>query len=857
MRIVSPPKFAAWVLERMLDPHVRYSGLGDFEERFNAVANQKGLFKARIFYWMQIVTLFPSFIKNLIDWSGEMIVNYLKIAFRNMKRHKGYSFINIVGLAIGMAICILILLWVQDELNFDRFHENAENIYRVNMNDQNYGVLWPIVSIPVGPALKQEFPEVIETVRVSDFSGLVTRKEKKYDEIGAYADPSFFKIFSFPFVNGDSKTALSTPSSIVISQEMAHKFFSTEDPLGKNIKLNNTLDFTVTGVIIDMPRNSHIQFDFLIPFKIFEQRDRDPSNWGRFQITTYVMLHDNTPLKEFENKIAGLLQEHNVRKGPKLGLEPLTRIHLYGVDGGGDMRYVYVFSIIAVFILVIACINFMNLTTARSSTRAKEIGMRKVTGAQRADLIKQFMGESLLFSFVALVLATVLVILLLPIFNNLVNKQLALNPQGNWNSILGFVGIALFTGLMAGSYPALFLSSFKPINILTGSLIQKTGRTKKTVFRKALVVLQFSISVFLIISTFVIFKQLHFIRNKNLGYDKDHILSIPLRGTAVQQFEAFKSELLRDSRIMHVTATSEVPILISKVHMGYDWEGKDPNKESRMTEVLVDHDFIKTLNMTVVQGRDFSKDHATDVSEAYIINEAAVKAMDIKSPVGKRFAAPRHDGMREGMIIGVVKDFHFRPLHDEIDPLVMFIGAEQFNFLCIRVKPDISDLPGTIRYIEHVWQKFAPNFPFIYNFFDSTFDRLYKSEQKTASVFGYFTFLAVFISCLGLFGLASQVTEMRTKEIGIRKVFGASVSGITLLLSKDFLKWVVVANVIAWPTAYFAMNKWLQNFAYRTSFGIEIFILSGILALAIALITVSFQSIKAAVADPVNSLRYE
>ncbi|MDH4220874.1 MAG: ABC transporter permease, partial [Candidatus Aminicenantes bacterium] len=478
-----------------------------------------------------------------------MIVNYLKIAFRNMNRNKGYSFINIAGLAIGMAICILILLWVQDELNFDRFHENAENIYRLNMHDQRYGVVWPIVSIPVGPALKQEFPEVMDSVRVSDFSGLVTREEKKSDEIGAYVDPSFFEIFSFPFVKGDSKTALSAPSSIVISEEMAHKFFGTGDPLGKNLKLNNALDFTVTGVIKDMPQNSHLDFDFLLPFEIFEQKDRDPSNWGRFQIYTYAMLQDSTPFKDFENKIAGLLQEHNVREGPKLGLEPLIRIHLYAADGGGDMRYVYIFSIIAVFILVIACINFMNLTTARSFTRAKEVGMRKVTGAKRADLIKQFMGESVLFSFIGLALATVLVILLLPAFNNLASKQLALNPQGNWNSILGFAAIALFTGLLAGSYPALFLSSFRPTHILTRSFFPTAGRAKKNLFRKALVVIQFSISVFLIISTFVIFKQIHFIQNRNLGYDKDHILSIPLRGAAAQQYEAFKSELLRDSRI--------------------------------------------------------------------------------------------------------------------------------------------------------------------------------------------------------------------------------------------------------------------------------------------------------------------
>jgi hypothetical protein len=756
-----------------------------------------------------------------------------------------------------MACCLLIAIWVQDELSYDKFHENAEHIYRVNMNDQKYDTVWPVVSIPVGPALKEEFPEVIDSARVSDFSALITRGEKKLDEIGAYVDPSFFEIFSFPFAKGDPQTALSAPFSIVISQEMVEKFFGDEDPFGKNLKLNDELSFTVTGVIKDVPQNSHLNFDFLAPFKIFEEKDRDPTHWGRFQIYTYVMLLDDAPSKEFEKKIAGLLQEHNVRPGPKLGLEPLTRIHLYAADGGGDIRYVYVFSIIALFILVIACINFMNLSTARSSTRAKEIGMRKVTGAQRADLIKQFMGESVLISLIAMYFAVILVVLLLPVLSNLADKQLTLNPQGNWNLILGFVGIVLFTGLLAGSYPALFLSSFRPADILTGSLIPTKDGMKKTVFRKALVVIQFSVSIFLIISTLVIFKQLHFIRSVDLGYEKEHLISIPLRGNTAQQYEAFKSELLQDSRISNVSATSEVPVLIYYLHIGYDWEGKDPKKESRMNEVLVDHDFIETLNMTIVQGRGFSKDRATDASEAYIVNEAAVKAMDIESSVGKRFLAPTHAGMREGTIIGVVKDFHFRPLHDEIEPLVMFIEPEKFRFLCIRVKSEISDMPSTISFIESVYKKFTPNFPFEYNFLDETFDRLYRSEQKTGSILGYSTFLAIFISCLGLFGLAAQMAEMRIKEIGIRKVLGASVSGITLLLSKEFMKWVVVANVIAWPVAYYAMNRWIQNFAYRTSIALWIFFLAAFLAFLIALITVGYQAIKTAMANPVDALRYE
>lgn len=851
------PKLARWLLKRIISIDIRYSALGDFEEIYFSITEEKGIPKARIWYWTQVVKSLPSFFEDSIYWRIDMIQNYLKVAFRNMMRHKVFSFINITGLAIGMAVCFLILLWVQDELSYDRFHENADNIYRVNINDKNYGYVWTNVSIPVGPALKDGFPEIIDAARYRDFSSLVTRDKKKFDVIGAYADPSFFEIFSFPFIKGTPLTALSEPSSIVITEGMAKKFFGSEDPLGKSLKLNNDFDVTVTGVIEDMPQNSQLFLDFLAPFQIFEKRDRDPSNWGRFQISTYVLLQDAAPFKECQEKIAGLLQEHNVRSGTQLELEPLTRIHLYAVDGRGSIQYVIIFSFVAVFILIIACVNFMNLATARSSTRVKEIGMRKVTGAKRMDLVKQFMGESVLISLIALFAAVVLVLILLPALNNLTNKQLTLNPQGNWSLVLGFVGILLFTGLLSGSYPALFLSSFKPVNILGGTLVPTSSRKQKTLFRKVLVVFQFSVSLFLIISTLVVFKQLHFIQHRNLGYEKEHILSVPLRGGTARQYEALKNELLQDSRIQHVTATSAVPVLIGRIHTDYDWEGKDPKKESRMTELLVDFDFIKTLNMTLAQGRDFSKDHPADASTAYIVNEAAVKAMDIVSPVGKRFSASTHDGMRDGEIIGVVKDFHFKPLQDEIEPLVMFFQPGNFNYICIKTQSDIFGLSGTIKHIENTWKKFAPNFPFSYSFLYETFDRLYRSEQNTGRIFGYFTFLAIFISCLGLFGLAAQMAELRTKEIGIRKVMGASVPRVTMFLSKDFMKWVISANVIAWPTAYFAMNKWLQDFAYRARMGVEIFILAAMLAFFIALAAVGFQSIRAAMANPVDSLRYE
>jgi len=849
----TPPRLAWWLLERIISKDIKYSALGDFEEMFVSVAKSEGLFKAKLWCWSQVFKSLPSFISDSIFWRIFMIQNYLKVAFRKITRQKVFSIINIAGLAIGMAICILILLWVQDELNYDKFHKNADDIYRIIMHDWNYGIVWPVVSIPVGPALKQEFPEIFDSVRIRDFIGLVTRGERMFDEIGAYVDPSFFKIFSFKFIEGKSQSALQDPSSIVISQKLANKIFGDEDPIGKNLKLNDELDLKVTGVIEDMPSNSHLKLAFLASFKIHEQKDRDPTNWGRFQVPTYIQVQENIPMGSVEKKIAGVLQEHGVRSGPKLELEPLTRIHLYARDGGGDIRYVYIFSIIAVLILVIACINFMNLTTARSSTRVKEIGMRKVTGAHRADLIKQFLGESVLISLIALFFAVILVVLLLPAFNDLASKQLTLFPNGSGNLILGFLGIVLFTGLLAGSYPAFFLSSFKPTSILRGSLIPKSRGKQKTLFRKALVVFQFSISVFLIISTLVIFRQLHFISSKNLGFQKEHIISLSMRGNIRQQQEAFKEELLRDSRIQGVTAVSENPIDIGKIHMGYEWEGKDPDMESRMHEVLVDHDFIKTLNMTIFQGRDFSKDYTTDASEAFILNEAAVKYMGVESVVEKTFKF----GEREGRIIGIVKDFHFKPLHNEIEPLVMFIEPEKFYYLCVKIGSDVSELPGTLKYIESVWKKFAPNFPFKYTFLDAILDRIYRSEQRTGRILGYFTFLAIFVSCLGLFGLAVQLSEQRTKEIGIRKVMGASVSGITLLLTKDFLKWVMAANLIAWPAAYFVMNKWLQGFAYRTSIEVGTFFLASCLAFFIAFLTVSFQTIRAATAHPVDSLRYE
>lgn len=780
-----------------------------------------------------------------------MFKNYIKIALRNIRKHKGYSFINIAGLAIGMACCIVIFLWVQDELSFDGFHENAKHIYRVVYEDHMTEKItrrWRNAP-PLAPTLKAEFPEIMDATRFSSWGRfLVKYGEQSSKERSGFADPSFFEIFTFPFIKGDPKAALNDPNSVVITQEMAVKYFGSEDPLDKTMNFENSVDLFVTGVIENVPHNSHIRFDFLTRFetlhKFWDARDLMDS-WDILGFGTYVFLPENANIQALNQKIAGIYEEHDPDIKLKLYLQPLNEVHLHALSGGGPIIYVYVFSLIAFFVLMIACVNFMNLSTARSVKRAKEVGIRKVVGAHKRGLILQFFWESITMAFISLLLAVLLVGLLLPVFNTLSGKQLVLNLL-HTEIILGLISIAVVTGLLSGIYPALFLSSFQPIKTLKD--FRKSGSSG---FRKILVVFQFSLSVMLIICTIVATNQLDYIRNRNLGFDRANLLWIPSNSELAAKYEAAKEEILRNPGVINLTHTSvlvgtETTYETSSV----DWEGKEKDKRVKFHVVSVDYGFIETFQMEMALGRFFSKEYRTD-GQNFIINEEAVRKMGLRNPVGKRVSAFE----REGTIIGVMKDFHLQSLHLEIEPIIFKLTESWRLNLIVRVNPD--NIPGTISHLKRVFEKFAPSFPFEYHFMDEEFDMLYRSEYRMRELFQYFAILAIFISCLGLLGLASFMAEQRTKEIGIRKVLGASISGVVLLLSKEFIKWVLVANIVAWPVAYFAISAWLENFAYRTNVSMSIFILSGVLALVTALLTVSYQTLKAALANPVESLRYE
>jgi len=797
-----------------------------------------------------------------------MFKNYLKIAFRNLKRHKGYSFINISGLAMGMAVCILILLWVKDELSFDRFHKNADQIYRVVEDQiQSNGDIFRVAVTPwpLGEALVKNYPEVINFTRFLRLSRrLVTHKSKSVDksfyENGVcLADPSFLEIFSFPLVKGNPATALSEGNTVVISETTAEKYFGKKNPMGKTLNFNNNQDFTVTGVIKNVPHNSHLKFDFILPFEQTLKNYKYRGSWNSNSYHTFVLLQKNASVKALNEKIYEYLIRIFAGSKIKLRLQALTDMHLrsnFAIDLYGASKdttvYIYIFSLIAVLILLIACINFINLTLARASTRAKEVGLRKVVGATRKDLIKQFYGESILFTITALIFAIVLVYLLLPLFNNLAGKELTLDPFSNIGAALGLLLIAIVTGISAGIYPAFILSSFQPANVIKGNLTVRSGKPGGALFGKVLVVFQFTLSVALIIVTLVVNQQLSYIQGKELGYEKDNIIYLTKRGNIGEKYNAFKEELQKKSNVLSVTTSSDVPTYSIHSTSAIDWEGKTPEALLWIHHFSVDQDYLKTFKMEIVEGRGFSKDFTTDAAgTAYIVNEAAVKAMDMKNPIGKSFTF----WGKKGTIIGVVKDFHYKSLHTETEPLVLRIDPQMDWYIFVKVRPE--NIVNTLDYLKKAYQKFNPLFPFEYHFLDEQLDRLYDNDGRSLKIFRYFSIIAIFISCLGLFGLAAFAAQMRTKEIGIRKVVGASISNIILMLSKEFLLLVVTANILAWPIAYFAMNKWLQQFVYRIDIGWWIFVLAGIIALTIALFTVIYQSIKAALANPVNSLKYE
>ena len=790
-----------------------------------------------------------------------MIKNYLKTALRNLSRHKGYSFINIFGFAMGMACCILIFLWVQDELSYDRFHENIDDLYRVVEHQiQSSGEVFPIArtQYPLGQALVEAYPEFINFTHYSPSSrALVAFGENTFFETGiAWTDPSFFDMFTFPLLLGDPQTALESKDSILISEAMAEKYFKNIDPIGQTLTIENSLDFIVSGVFQKIPSNSHLQFDFLGNFERLLDFTGLTREWHSNNYYTYVQLAKNTPYENVNKKIYNFLQTIYANDNyTKYLLQPVKDIHLYSyfqIDLGGVSakrdKYVYMFSIIALFVLLIACINFVNLTTARSSGRALEIGIRKVVGAFRSNLVRQYLGESLLISILALIIALGLVVLLLPAFNVLSGKALALSTLNIPVWLLVLFGITIVTGLLSGGYPALLLSSIQPVKVLKGSIL---SGAKRSGFRKVLVTLQFSLSIALILGTFVVYRQLDFIQKKNLGYTQDHVIYLSERGPFWQKYDTFKEELLQHPEILGVTAASSVPTFTVTSTTGVSWEGKDPEDKILFTQFTVDYDYFETLGMDIVEGRSFSKDFSTDEQDAYVLNETGAAATGLEDPIGKSFTL----WDRKGTIVGVVKDYNFKSLHTKIEPLLHRLWGRYYRHVLIRVKSE--NLAQNLKTIEKVYASHNPGYPFEYHFLNEELDRLYISDKRTAKVFQTFMILALFISGLGLFGMASFMASQRTKEIGIRKVLGATAPGIFILLLKEFAKWVLISNVIAWPVSYLVMERWLKNFAYRTDIALWMFAASGILGLVAAILTVSFQALKASMANPVDSLKYE
>lgn len=861
----APPKIAEWILNVLLPDQEWKTPLGDFEELYNEIADKRGVFRARSWFWWQIIKLIPAKIFNDIYWSFEMIKNYLKVALRIIRRNKVYSVINISGLAFGMACCILIFLWVQDEYNFDRFHQNADHLYLVATHER-YGTKISASSgtpSAMGPALRAEYPEIVDTARVCNGPHALNFAygDKRFREEVEAVDASFLEIFTFPLLQGDPKTALSDLHSVVMTKRMALKYFGTNDPIGKIIRIEGKYDFKVTGILDEIPPNSILQFDFLVPIEFLSEHWQFPellTRWSDFSFTTYALLQEGASYEDVTRKIAGRIKQGNQDFDGDAFLRPFTQLYLHGLGTGrGRIAMVRMLSMIAAFILFIACINFMNMSTARAGNRAKEIGMRKVTGADRFDIIKQFYGESVLMAFLGLFLAVFLVIILLPVFSRLTSKTVTFDILQSPELLFGLPAIALLTGLVAGFYPALLMSSFQPTKIMKETVSRDS---RSSWFRKILVVLQFALSIGLIIRTFVAYKQIDFMHHADLGFNRDHLVYMPITGGLERQSEAAKQELLKIQGVSSVSLTSRTPIGFYSGGSDWEWEGKSPDVNPHVRYFCCDHDFANTFEIEMVQGQFYSRELVSSDSVKagqLIINQELARIIGKDNPVGTRISQEA----AHFQIIGVIKDFNYWPLYWRSGPLIVFYktyhetGEPRYQYIFARLQPE--NIPQTIADIKSVLTKMNPEFPFIYRFLDEDYDQLYRSEERGGAIFQTLAILAVLISCLGLFGLASFMAEKRTKEIGIRKVLGSSVQGIVILVTKDFLKWVLVANIVAWPLAWYMSHMWLQNFAYRTSMNILLFFVSGALAFLIAVLTVGYQSVRAAVANPVDSLRYE
>ncbi|MDP9081484.1 MAG: ABC transporter permease [Bacteroidota bacterium] len=794
-----------------------------------------------------------------------MIKNYFKIAFRNLWRHKSFSLINIVGLAVGMTACFLIFMYVRFELSYDKFNQNFSQIHRLNTDIKapNEVLHWSSASPPMGPTLQADFPEVKANARVFGAGFLVESNNHKFQENNlAFTDPALLKIFTFPFIHGNPATALKDPFSVVMTETSAKKYFGGTDIVGKTLKMNGKQLVTITGVMQDVPLNSHFTFDMLISSSTMEKMKLiDMNEWGNFSNATYLLLPEGYDGLKLQAKLPGFLRKHisedKRRKGYnyELFIEPLKNVYMdtfYGAPINGNLRNVYVFSIVAIFILLIACINFVNLTTARSTERAKEVGIRKVIGAGKNQLTTQFLGESIIISMIAFVVSVLLSMLLLPLFNQLAGKIISHNIIEHGYIFILFA-IAVAIGFLAGIYPALVLTNFKITTILKGRF---TSSVKGIFLRKGLVVVQFTISIVLIVGTIIVYNQLNFMRNQSLGFRTDQMLVLDFSGDSTVQAmsESLKHEFTQVPGVLSASGSGTTPGNGNSVAYSEIESRNGSLVPMNMNLYDVDFDFIPQYGMKIVAGRAFSRDFATDSTKSFVVNETTVKNLgytSAKDAVGKTF----NQWGRKGIIIGVVQDFHFESLQQNVKPLNLRINPHNLGVFTLKIKG--GDIPNTLKAVEAKWKVLIPQRPYSYYFLDQNFNKQYATEDRFGKLFMYFAVLAIMISCLGLLGLASYSTLQRTREIGIRKVLGATVPGIVNMLSKEFLWLVGIAALIAFPLAWLGMHSWLKDFAYKINIAWWVFAVAGILAMMIAITTVAFQAIRAALANPVKSLRSE
>jgi putative ABC transport system permease protein len=783
-----------------------------------------------------------------------MFKNNLKFTLRNLLRFRVYSIINILGLSVGMACVILIYLWVQDELSFDRFHKDIEDIYRIVQTQYYTGdekLEVEVTQLGMAKYAKENIPGVVHSTRYTNWTMdfLIQYDDRSFVEKIHLVDPEFLEIFSFPLIKGDKKNVLKEPYSIVLTSEMSEKIFRKEDPIGKIVTINNQYAFTVTGIIKKPPKNSHLWFNFLIPATFFKELGRDLDDMGNNFLYTYVQMNKGADIEEAGEKLTKLLcekQEDRDRKCTRYYLQPLKRIHLYPVWGGGPIKNVKIFSLIAFLILVIACINFINLSTALATGRFKEIGLKKVVGGNRKRLIIQYYIEVFLLVFISLFIAFTLTETLLPVFNKLTGKEITIhlfNPK----FIVGIISVTLVTVFLAGTYPALYISSPSAVNVIKGDIY--FGK-KKAMFREILVIVQFSIAIILIINTIIINKQLVYMQNRELGINKENIISIPLRGDLKNKYETFKNELLKNKNILSVTFADWKPTGIYSNSGGWDWTGKSPDLDPLVSHSSVGYDYAETFGLKINKGDFFPRRNYNDTS-SIVINKTFADIIGIEPLIGEILTV----WVYKVKVVGIVEDYNFKPAFIKVEPIALFIRPDEYKFVFVKVISE--DINKTIKFIENTHSEFNSAYPFEYSFLDDDYNSLYWGEKQRRKIFSYFAFFSIFISCLGLFGLSSFIINRSTKDIGIRKVNGANVVSILSLYVNSFSKWIAIAIIISFPVAYYTMHKWLQNYAYKTEMSWWVFALAGIIAYAIAMLTVSLQSWRAASRNPVEALRYE